>query len=43
MEWELGSKDHTRLGLERTLLRRRENVWFSEDPGKSDKQRCLEH
>ena len=43
MEWELCSEDHTRLGREGTLLRRREKVWFSEEPGKSYKQRCLEY
>ena len=36
-EWELCSEDHTRLGKEGTLLRRREKVLFSEDPGKSYK------
>ena len=40
MERELCSEDHTRLGQEGTLLRRRGKVRFSEDPGMSHKQRC---
>ena len=35
IEWELYSEDHTRLGREGTLLRKREKVKFSDDAGKS--------
>ena len=36
-------RESHKIGREGTSLKRRENVWFSEDPGKSYKQSCLEY